>query len=82
MYQHLLVGNGYNDSYFVISGQLSCILHCFFTMNVLNFLYPPFELLVDCLAIVSSCLICAAGAFSSVRCTLLFVELVCVHFQF
>lgn len=82
MYHHLVVGNGYNDGYFVISGQLFCILYCFFTMNVLNFLYPPFEFVVDWLAIVSSCLICAAGTFTSVRCTLLFVLLVCAHFQF
>lgn len=81
LYHHLLVCNGYNDSYFVISGHLSYILHCFFTMNVLNFLYPPFEFFVDWLAIVFGCLICTVGTFTSVRCTLLFVVLVCAHFH-
>jgi len=82
MYQHLLVCNGYFDRYFVISGHFSCISHCFFTMSMLNFLYTPLELLVDWLAIVFSCLICTVGTFTSVRCTMLFVVLVCSHFQF
>jgi len=82
MYQHPLVCSGYNDIYFVLSGHLSYIVRCSFTMNVLNFLYPPFEFFVDWLAIVFSCLICIVGTFTSVRCTLLFVVLVCAHFQF